>query len=186
MKKASFLTYKILKNFTFRDSNILVPLFKTLVRPILEYGNTVWYNGLKKCSDKIENVQRKLTKHIKGLWDKPYEERLRIIKLPSMEYRQIRGDLIQVFKIAHNYYDPITTKSLFEFSNSQRLRGHNYKIIKQRANKSKYSHFFTNRVVNRWNKLPSMIVNASSINNFKNLLDAHYKSIIYSINIPDV
>ena len=152
----------------------------------MEYGNTVWYNGLRKCKDKIENVQRKLTKHIKGLRDTPYEDRLKIIKLPSMEYRQIRGDLIQVFKIAHNYYDPITTKSLFEFSDNQRLRGHNFKIIKQRANKSKYSHFFTNRIVNRWNKLPSSIVNASSINNFKNQLDAHYKNIMYSINIPDV
>ena len=103
-----------------------------------------------------------------------------------MEYRQIRGDLIQVYKIAHNFYDPITTKSLFEFSNNHRLRGHNFKILKQRANKSKYSHFFTNRVVNRWNKLPSMIVNATSINNFKNQLDKHYKNIMYKIDIPDV
>ena len=186
VKKASFLTYKILKNFTFRDSNIIVPLFKTLIRPILEYGNTVWYNGLKKCRDKIENVQRKLTKHIKGLSNTPYEERLKYIKLPSMEYRQIRGDLIQVFKIAHNYYDPITTKSLFQFSDNQRLRGHNFKILKQRTIKSKYSNFFTNRVVNRWNKLPSNVVNATSINNFKNQLDAHYKNIMYKINIPEV
>ena len=186
VKKASFLSYKILKNFTFRDSDILVPLFKTLIRPILEYGNTVWYNGLKKCKEKIENVQRKLTKHIKGLWDTPYERRLEKIKLPSMEYRQIRGDLIQVFKIAHNFYDPTTTKSLFEFSENKKLRGHNFKILKQRTNKSKYSHFFTNRIVNRWNKLPSNIVNATSINNFKNQLDAHYTNIMYKINIPEV
>ena len=186
VKKASFLTHKILKNFTYRDSNILVPLFKTLVRPILEYGNTVWYNGLKKCRDKIENVQRKLTKHIKGLKDTPYEMRLAKIKLPSMEYRQIRGDLIQVFKIAHNFYDPTTTKSLFEFTNEQKLRGHNFKIIKQRTNKSKYSKFFTNRIVNRWNKLPSYIVNATSIDNFKNHVDAYYKNIMYQTNIPDV
>ena len=37
----------------------------------------MWYNGLKKCKEKIENVQRKLTKHIKGLWDTPYELRLK-------------------------------------------------------------------------------------------------------------
>ena len=186
VRKASFLCYKILKNFSYRDSSILVPLFKTLIRPILEYGNTVWYNGLKKSKEKIENVQRKLTKHIKGLRDISYEKRLEKIKLPSMEYRQIRGDLIQVYKIAHSFYDPITTKSLFEFSKNDRLRGHNFKILKQRANKSKYSHFFTNRVVNRWNKLPSMIVNATSINNFKNQLDKHYKNIMYKIDIPDI
>ena len=37
VKKASYLNYKILKKFTYRDSDILTPLFKTLVRPILEY-----------------------------------------------------------------------------------------------------------------------------------------------------
>ena len=69
VRKASFLCYKILKNFSYRDSSILVPLFKTLIRLILEYGNTVWYNCLKKSKEKIENVQRKITKHIKGLRD---------------------------------------------------------------------------------------------------------------------
>ena len=47
VKKASYTSYKILKNFTFRNDNILVPLFKSLVRPILEYGNAVWSNGIK-------------------------------------------------------------------------------------------------------------------------------------------
>ena len=109
VKKASYINYKILKNLTYRDSNILVPLFKTLVRPILEYGNSVWANGLKKYKTLVENVQRKFTKHIKNLTNTPYEERLKLIKLPSLEYRLIRGDMIQVYKIANNFYDPITT-----------------------------------------------------------------------------
>ena len=49
------------------------------------------------------------------------------------------------------------------------------KFIKQTVNKSKYANFFTNRVVNTWNKLPSHIVNAKSINEFKNLFDEHNK-----------
>ena len=44
VKKASYTSYKILKNFTYRNDNILVPLSKSLVRPILEYGNAVWLN----------------------------------------------------------------------------------------------------------------------------------------------
>ena len=181
-KKASFVYYKILKHFTYRDSNILVPLFKTLVRPILEYGNSVWSNGLKKYKDMIENVQRKFTKHIKGMRDTPYEDRLKAIKLPSLEFRQLRGDMIQVFKIANNYYDSITTKSLFNFSRDTRLRGHSLKIVKQTVNKSKYANFFTNRIVNTWNKLPNHIVNAKSINEFKNLFDEHNKDIQFKIN----
>ena len=183
MKKASYLSYKILKNFTYRDSNILVPLFKTLVRPILEYGNSIWSNGLKKYRNIVENVQRKFTKHIKGLKDTPYEDRLKTIRLPSLEFRLMRGDMIQVFKIAHNYYDPITTDSIFKFSKNSRLRGHNFKILKQTTNKSKYSHFFTNRVVNMWNKLPYGIVNAKSINEFKNLFDNHFNETQFMINL---
>ena len=47
VKKASYSSYKILKNFSFRHSSVLIPLFKTLIRPILEYGNSIWSNGLK-------------------------------------------------------------------------------------------------------------------------------------------
>ena len=181
-KRASYLSYKILKNFTYKDANTLVPLFKTLIRPILEYGNSVWCNGLKKYKQKIENVQRKFTKHIKKLNDVPYEDRLRKINLPSLEFRQLRGDMLQVFKIAHNFYDPDTTSSIFKFNKNSRLRGHNFKIIKQRVNKSKYASFFSNRVVNSWNNLPSYIVNAKTINEFKNSFDKHHKDIMYKID----
>ena len=92
------------------------------MRPILEYGNSVWANGLKKYKTLVENVQRKFTKHIKNLTNIPYEERLKLIKLPSLEYRLIRGDMIQVYKIANNFYDPITTNSIFKFSSNTRLR----------------------------------------------------------------
>ena len=60
--------------------------------------------------NKIENVQRKFTKHTKGLQNISYEERLKRIKLPSLEYRQLRNDMIQVFKIAKKIYDPVSTK----------------------------------------------------------------------------
>ena len=141
VKKSSFTSYKILKNFTFRKANILVPLFKTLVRPILEYGNVIWANGIKKYMTKIENVQRKFTKHISGMSKLPYEERLKKVKLPSLEYRQIRGDMIQVFKIAQNYYDKASVENIFDFNKDSRLRGHNFKIIKKFTNKTKYQFF---------------------------------------------
>ena len=182
VKKASYLNYKILKNFTYRDTNILVPLFKSLVRPILEYGNSVWTNGLKKYRNIVENVQRKFTKHIKGLHETPYEDRLNKIKLPSLEFRQLRGDMIQVFKIANNFYDPATTHSIFDFNKNTRLRGHSLKILKQRVNKTKFASFFSNRVVNNWNKLPAFIVNAKTINEFKNSFDEYNKNIMYKIN----
>ena len=43
-----------------------------------------------------------------------------------------------------------------------------------------YTYYFSNRVVNYWNKLPSNIVNVE-INDFKNLLDKYNKDIIYKL-----
>ena len=47
VKKATAVSFNIIRNFTFRTPEVLVPLFKSLVRPILEYGNPVWNNCLK-------------------------------------------------------------------------------------------------------------------------------------------
>ena len=112
-----------------------------------------------------------------------YEDRLEKLKLPSIEFRQIRGDMLQVFKVAKKYYDSRSTESLFNFSSDNRLCGHNYKINKQVTNKSKFQNFFSNRVVNKWNSLPQEVVDAKSINEFKNKFDNLNKDIQFSINI---
>ena len=56
------------------------------------------------------------TKRIIGMSDVPYEERLRMLKLPSLCYHRVRGDMIEMFKITHNFYDSQVTKSLFQFA----------------------------------------------------------------------
>ena len=42
-----------------------------------------------------------------------YEQRLMALKLPRMECRRARGDMIETFKIKHGYYDQETVCSLF-------------------------------------------------------------------------
>ena len=80
-------------------------------------------------------------------------------------------------------YDPASTQSLFEFENNSRLRGHMYKIHKQFTNKTKYKNFFTNRIVTKWNSLPQTVVNANSINDFKNKVDFHFKDLMYKTDL---
>ena len=50
----------------------MVPLFKSLVRPILEYGNAVWAPYKVKDKNQIESVQRHFTKVIIGMKDLDY------------------------------------------------------------------------------------------------------------------
>ena len=100
-----------------------------------------------------KDVQRHFTKRTIGLSNKSYEDRLRNLKLPSLCYRRLRGDMIEVFKITHDIYDSQITKQLFKFADSN-TRNNGYKIVKITTNTSAYQHFFTNRVVNCWNSLP--------------------------------
>ena len=159
----------------------MVPLFKSLVRPILEYANVVWSPHLRKHIDNIESVQRNFTKRIIGMKNLEYHERLNSLNIPSLEFRRFRGDLIEMFKICHNIYDPLTTSSLFVFvPQDSCTRGHNYKVKKPHVNSSLFQHFFTNRIINPWNSLPREVVNSPNINIFKNRIDKLYKPIIYT------
>ena len=69
-------------------------LYKTIVRPILEYGNIVWGPNYKLDEDLVEKVQRKATKLVPSIRHLPYKERLRCLGLPSLKYQRLCGDMI--------------------------------------------------------------------------------------------
>ena len=115
--------------------------------------------------------------------DYDYQTRLYKLKLPSLEFRRVRGDLIEAYKLTHNIYDPLTTSSLLQLSSNTKTKGHSYKLQKKRVNTKKYQFFFTNRIINLWNKLPEDVVSADSINTFKNKVDVFLKEYTYQINL---
>jgi len=80
---------------------------------------------LRKDVDCLEKVQRRATKLDRGLKDKSYEERLRLLGITSLEERRIRGDLIQVFRIVKGF-DKVDLGTFFELHNGggHALRGH--------------------------------------------------------------
>ena len=86
----------IRRSFDFLTEKTFVQLYKSMVRPVLEYGQSVWQPALKKLTQDVEDVQRRATKLIGKLKDKPYAERLEALKLPSLEHRRRRGDMIEV------------------------------------------------------------------------------------------
>ena len=62
----------------------------------------------------IENVQRKATLFIPEINKLDYQERLEKLVLPTLDYRQFRGSIIETYKILHNLNDANCTNSLFE------------------------------------------------------------------------
>ena len=88
VKKASSSLGLIKKSFAFLDDEILPLLFKSLVRPLLEYGNEIWGPFYKGDAQQVETIQRRATKVVTQLRSLSYEERLRHLKLPSLQHRR--------------------------------------------------------------------------------------------------
>ena len=81
---------------TFKYINFPV-LYKSLVRPHLEYCDYIWSPYMVKDIKLIESVQRGATKIVPTLPLLPYEERLKLLDLPTLKYRRRRGDMIIVY-----------------------------------------------------------------------------------------
>ena len=105
-----------------------------------------------------------------------------ILRLPSLEFRRLRGDMIETFKIILGLYDHKTTSSLFSIVQSSNTRGHPYKLVKRHVSTNQFAQFYTNRIVNTWNSLPEHIVKAGSIDAFKNYIDKHWHKYMYTTN----
>ena len=65
----------------------------------------------------------------------------------------------------------LNIEKYFTIDQSNYTRGNGHKIIGKRFQSHEAKHFFFNRVVNVWNKLPSSVVNCDTVLTFKNHLD---------------
>jgi len=100
-----------------------------MVQPHLEYANSVW---CPYKQDDIKELEKKktATKLVINLkrFHNPYKDSLMHLKLPALKYRQLRGDMIAVFKITHNIYDPELSPELRYYPESN-TRGNKYKLL---------------------------------------------------------
>ena len=107
-----------------------------------------------------------------------YKDQLIELKPPTLKYRRLRGDMIEVFNILHNYYDLDVAPKLV-FSNTSFARGNSLKLLNHtfRYDLRKYS--FPARIVNVWNSLPNVHccpARPTSNDTFKNRLDRFWEN----------
>ena len=177
-KTANKIVGIIKRKFTCRKLNLMLNLYKSLVRPHLEYCNSVWNPHYQKDIKLLEDVQRRFLRLIEGFEQLTYEERLQKARLTTLQTRRLRLDLIEVYKIMHGLIN-LDIEVFFELNRNE-LRGHKLKIFKPRINTDVGKYLFSYRIIECWNKLPESVVTAASLNIFKGNLDRILKEWGYT------
>ena len=163
-----------------KNPKLFSKLYKTLVRPILEYCSPVWCPYLKKDIDILEKVQRRASRCALGISgrDMSCEERLKYLKWPTLEQRRSFSLLTECYKTINqlNGLDPL---EYFTFAHEYRpLRAnHRFKLKCKLAKLNCYKYSFFIRIVNDWNKLPREVAESENLNVFKDRLKRYLMHI---------
>lgn len=168
-KKSQKLIGYIKRQFKYRNKDVVLQLYTSLVRPHLEYAVQFWSPSLQKDISRLEAVQARATKLIPSIRQLGYQRRLNRLNLYSLETRRLRGQLIETFKIVRGF-TKIDVNKLFTLSNNQ-TRSNGFKMELKRYNTSLCGNFLTYKICETWNSLPADIVNSSSVDEFKRKLD---------------
>ena len=152
---------------------------QSMVRPHLEYGNVIWGPHYKGDQVIVEKVQKRATKLVSIIWHLQYEQRLKVLKLPSLMYRRRWRDMLETYKIITNKAN-VDKSHFFEFSITP-TRGHQYKLRRMKSTKLARIQSFSQREVMDRNSLPKEVVRARTVDEFKAKLDEHWKEEQYII-----
>ena len=184
--KSNILCHSILRSFYSANHTLLVNLFKTYVRPVLEYNTCSWSPYLKSDITSVESVQRQFTRKVcqrSNLRFSFYNDRLKLLGLESLMVRHIKQDLIFLYKMLYGLVD-INFTEFFSLNNlsGYNLRRHKIQINRQPAAKTSIrNYFFSHRVVKIWNELPEYVVDSPSLNIFK----FNLKRLDLNIELPN-
>ena len=179
--KANSILGCVERTFSYMDCEMFKTIYKSLIRPHLEYACQSWSPYLKKDINLLEQVQRRATAIVPELTNLPYPARLKALGLTTLEDRRIRGDLIEVYKMTHGLTN-IDPSQFFVFAPDNRgpsTRGHRFKLAVPHVRLDLRKYFFSVRVIKLWNNLPADVVNSTSVNTFKSSYDK-YNDIIKS------
>ena len=115
--KANRLLGVIRRSFDCTNAEMILRLYKSLVRPVIEYGNIIWRPYYVMDQQAIERFQHRATKIIPELRHYPYQECLQRLSLPSLVHRRLRGDMIFLYQLTHQYFN-VDITSLLQYQSS--------------------------------------------------------------------
>ena len=184
-KMANRVLGLISRSFHYRTKDTIVPLYKSLVRPKLEFAAAAWNPWLEKDAECIEKVQKRMIRMLSNVKGSTYEEKLRDAGLTTLKDRRERGDLIETYKTLNgiNNVDKFAWFELPEDEHSRpntrsnttiRVDGEGearVTLLREQARTELRNHSFRFRAARAWSELPDVIRNVKTTNAFKNAFD---------------
>ena len=170
-RRANAVLGQISRSFHYRDRKTFLQLYKQYVRPHLEFSIPAWSPWTLADKEMLEKVQRRAVRMVSGLTGSTYEERLQELGLLSLEDRRRQYDLVQTFKIVRGF-DNVSASTWFNLmgDNPTRVTRNTVdplNIVRKNPRTEIRRNFFSHRVIDSWNNIPSELKNVSSVFTFK-------------------
>ena len=144
--KASSVYGFICRNFNNCPAKIKSALYKSMVRPILEYASKVWSPYHNKDIQCIEAVQRRAARFIVNCYSRyqSVSNILHRLNWPTLEEHRNELKLIMMYKIVHGHVhiQPILPV-IYSFSNNGTIRGHNNRLLQPATRTDIYKYSFS-------------------------------------------
>ena len=182
-RAANFTLGQIQRSFHYRTKKTLVPLYKTFVRPKLEFAVQAWSPWQEGDKKVLEKVQERMIRMLSDVRGKSHEEKLRDVGLTTLTERRMRGDAIETFKTLKGFNrvdknkwfqiekeDTRPTRRNTEITEEGEVRKENV-LVEEAARLETRRNFYNVRAARTWNSIPDKVRNKTSINAFKTAYD---------------
>lgn len=164
----------LLRTFNTRDPGPMMILWKSIILSRLDYCSQLWSPSNVNEIQKIESLQRTFTTYIINMNNLDYWQRIKSLKLYSIERRFERYSIIYVWKLCE---DLVVKPLEFEVTSLYSRTGRRF-IMKCLPNvaRSTQTLIFNspiNKAMRLFNKLPANIrnINMTTVDKFKRALD---------------
>ena len=149
------------------DTKTLLQLYKSFIRPHLEYCSIVWDPYLAKDIEAIEKVQRFGLRTCLKQWDLNQEELLQVANVASLASRRSQAKLNHLYKIVNELADYPNAPLLPKMHHYNSRRSNSRQFVQHRARTTQFQRSFFPDTIKKWNLLPAEALAVQSLPSFK-------------------